>query len=195
MTKFITVANSKGGVGKTTTSIFLATILSKFGKVLLKDSDPQGSATEWVEDIEDLPFTFELTNQRNMKKAVGYDFVVIDTPPQNADIIKEAINVSDLLIVPTEPSGLDLSRVFSLIHSSGQDKQYRVLLTKAAPTTNSFKYTQALLDEEGIAYFKNHIPRRENIKNAFGSIPASKAELSDYLLLAEEIMEVFANGK
>ncbi|NMA73807.1 MAG: ParA family protein [Bacteroidales bacterium] len=79
MSKIITIANSKGGVGKTTTSIYLATLLSEYGSVLLKDSDPQGSATEWVEDIEEMPFDFELTNQRQMGKTKGYNYVVIDT--------------------------------------------------------------------------------------------------------------------
>ena len=187
MSKIITIANSKGGVGKTTTSIYLATLLSEYGSVLLKDSDPQGSATEWVEDIEDMPFDFELTNQRQMGKTKGYDFVVIDTPPQNSDIIRTAIEVADILIIPTEPSGIELSRVFSLVDSSSKDIKKKVLLTKVLSNTNSFKYTKALLDEESIDYFDTYISRREGIKNSFGKIPESKNELADYIKLVKEI--------
>ena len=43
----IVVTNTKGGVGKTTTSIYLGTALAPHGIIHVLDADPQGSATEW----------------------------------------------------------------------------------------------------------------------------------------------------
>lgn len=195
MAKIITIANPKGGVAKTTTCIYIATLLSRNGKVLLKDTDPQASATEWLEDIENLPFDWEVANIRNMEKTFDYDFVVIDTPPQNSDIITKAIQIADFVIVPTSPSGLDHQRVYPVVDVvSRLGISYRVLLTQADSRTNSFKTMIEMFDGAGIRYFLNSIPKKEVIKKTFGKIPTLADEIKDYELFFNEFWSLL-NGQ
>lgn len=189
-TKIITITNTKGGVGKTTSAIYLATILSNYGSVLLKDVDPQGSATDWLEVIENSPFDYEIANIRSLSKTKNYDYVVIDTPPQNADIIKAAIDIADYVLVPSSPSALEISRVFSIV-SNLQNKQYGVLLVQVDTRTNSFKTVKELLKNENVSQLNTFIPKKEAIKLAYGTIPQKnkKNGYEEYENVAKEILK------
>jgi chromosome partitioning protein len=111
----ITLQNQKGGVGKTTLSLHLAHFFTLLGaRVLVVDADPQGSARDWLQ-ARDTPAPFSVvgldrpTVHRDIDNLMrGYDVVVIDAPPRVTDIARSAILAADLVIIPVQPSPLDV---------------------------------------------------------------------------------------
>ena len=111
----LTFQNQKGGVGKTTLSLHLAHQLTLMGsRVLLVDADPQGSARDWLEAREtQAPFVIVALDRPTIHRDIGklladYDMVVIDSPPRVTDIARSAILAADLVVIPVQPSPLDV---------------------------------------------------------------------------------------
>lgn len=111
----LSVANQKGGCGKTTIAVHLAAALVRqSARVLLVDADPQGSALDWAAIRTDPPMfpviglPKPVLHRELPALAVDYDHVVIDGPPQVADITRSAIMASDLVLIPVQPSPYDI---------------------------------------------------------------------------------------
>ena len=110
----ITLSSLKGGVGKSTLSLMLATAIAETdAKVLLVDSDSQGSVSDWAAAREsDGPFSVVGMAHANIHKqlpkiAADYDHVIIDTPPRIAEITRSAILAADVVLIPVSPSAFD----------------------------------------------------------------------------------------
>jgi chromosome partitioning protein len=124
----IAVLNQKGGVGKTTLALHLAAGLASLGtRVLLVDADPQGSARDWAAVRQDaLAFTVvgldRPTLHRDLPElATSYDHAVIDGPPRVTDLTRSAILAADVVLIPVQPSPLDVwacSEIVGLIKES-----------------------------------------------------------------------------
>lgn len=110
----IALLNPKGGCGKTTLSTNLARAFHERGaRVLLVDTDPQGSARDWHAAREDNPIPLvALDRPNNLKTLAGIgveaDYVLIDGAAKLEDMIAAAIKVSDVIIIPVQPSPYDI---------------------------------------------------------------------------------------
>ena len=111
------VTSLKGGVGKTTSAMHLATISAWYDRpTVLIDADEEGSCVSWAAHAEDLPFEVVRAERDSLLQQVkGYRDggmnVLIDTPPNNREVLSRSSMVADFIIVPVIPTGLDIDRM------------------------------------------------------------------------------------
>jgi len=141
--KVITIAQQKGGAGKTTVAIHLAVALSQRGKrVAIVDIDPQGSLTQWHMIREErfgegyTGLTFAALSGWRVGSEVArlrrnHDIIIIDSPPHTETEARTAIRNADLIIVPVQPSPTDLWATKATVDLANAEKvPVRVLLNR-----------------------------------------------------------------
>ncbi len=109
----IAVANLKGGCGKSTLSLNLASGLISRGNTALLDADPQGTLDHWLKASEGgMPDVINASDDiaKSIKKAEKkFDYVVVDCPPSlESGHTKKVLSIADLLLIPVLPSPPDL---------------------------------------------------------------------------------------
>jgi chromosome partitioning protein len=132
----VSLLNQKGGVGKTTLALHIATGLAQQGhKCLLLDADKQSSALDWGANREDAPLFPILglpkaTLHRELSKiSKDYAHVIIDSPPHANDVARSAIMASDVILIPVQPSPYDI----------WASEETVKLITEAAPLKEKLK--------------------------------------------------------
>ena len=188
----ISLLNSKGGVGKTTASIYLAIALSRRGySVEVWDADQQASATEWAEDAaaegDPLPFVCTPVNVATLKsRASEADVLIIDTPPGEAATQTQAVRRSDVVIIPTAPSLLDVKRVWSTLDALA-GSQAIVLVNRANTQAGTYREALEGLEEAGIAVFDTSVKNLEMYKRGASTHPS---KLGGFSSVAAELVEL-----
>jgi len=157
----ITVASFKGGVGKTTTAVHIASYLQTKAPTLLVDGDLNRSALEWAK-FGKLPFKV-VDERQAVRFARDFQHIVIDTGARpNQEDLKTLVDGCDLLVIPTTPDALALSALKLTIKALNDlgASSYRILLTMIAPKPNrDGEEARLALTEVNLPVFSKGISR------------------------------------
>lgn len=135
MPKIITVANLKGGCGKSTIAVNLAGELAGKGMaVVVVDADGQGTATSWAAAgrlpfrVDSLPLESPRDGARWIDRVLSLDAacLIVDCPPHVGAATEAAVGVSDLLLIPVFSSGADLQatvQALDLVRAARADRK------------------------------------------------------------------------
>lgn len=160
----IAVANIKGGVGKTTTAVYLAAAAAEHrnGSVVLVDSDRQASSAQWLDERPiDGVTVVEAPSERTLTRAVSRTdgVVVIDTPPGDHRLLEAAIASADTVVVPTRAGGVELSPALQTLDLIPAKTASGVVIASARFGTNDLDDTIAWWHEQKTAIW-GVIPER-----------------------------------
>ncbi|MDZ8264522.1 AAA family ATPase [Nostoc sp. ChiQUE01b] len=149
----IAVINQKGGAGKSTVAVHLARWLQKQRKtVLVVDADAQCSSSKWLARLENdiycqiIQVPDALLDE--LPKLVdSYDWVVADGPAALSETTRALILTADLVIVPCQPTGVDLESASDTVRLIQQAQRIRRGEPKAVMFVNRAVKGTKLKDE------------------------------------------------
>lgn len=164
----IVVAALKGGVGKTTTTVYLAGLAAsaRYATTLV-DADPQASAAEWLEVAEDEQLAavelVEAPTDRLLTKALGRidgeEVAVVDTPPGNERLLAKAIDAADVVVLPTRIGGVETQRVDAVLDLVPRNTPVGLVINSARTFTRDYQDAVAAWRQAGVSIWGT-VPER-----------------------------------
>jgi len=189
----LAVLSLKGGVGKTTSAMHLACCAQQAGRtVTLLDADEEQSACRWASFLT-LPFAVMPVERDRMAQQVralvqAGGFVVLDTPPNNREILSRAAMLASRVLVPVVPTGLDVDRLTPTLELLRDIEATRGELDAALLLTRwdgrKLIAREALEALKGYPVLENKIHQRVRYEEAFGTLPSY---LEEYQAVWEEL--------
>jgi chromosome partitioning protein len=202
--RIITIAQQKGGAGKTTMAAHLAVAWAASGKrrIAIVDIDPQGSLTQWYKVRESrlgegaTNLTFASISGWRVRSEIDrlkhtHDVVIIDSPPHTDAEARTAIRAADLVVVPLQPSPMDVWATSATIQICKQERvPVKMVLNRVHPQA---KLTEAVSgDMIGLTSnrFGNRVIFAGSMMHGLGVTEAEPNSLAaeEVRALAKEIM-------
>ncbi len=201
MSRVITIAQQKGGAGKTTLAANLAAAFAATRRVAVLDIDPQRSLSRWhglragvtapgitLSDVSGWRLARELDRLR-----LGHDILIIDSPPQLDTDARLAIRAADLVLVPLQPSPPDLWAAEGTLKLAAAEKRpARILLNRAPASSKLRASVEAEIAAAGYPIFTATLGNRAGFASAFAqglgvteAAPRSTAAAELRIVLAE----------
>lgn len=163
----VVTAALKGGVGKTTTSVYLAALAASRRSASLVDADPQASAAEWIEQSSDERLekieVVEAPTDRLLTRALGRvddgAVAVVDTPPGHERLLAKALERATAVVVPTRVGGVETPRVEAVLAMVPDGTPVGLVICSARTFTRSYQDALGEWAEAGVPVWGT-IPER-----------------------------------
>src|SRR3954453_17889906 len=178
----IVISNPKGGTGKSTTSLVLATTLARHGATVTAfDCDPNRHLVAWkdgpTQNKVEIVGHADSSNIARMLKAEAnrQQFVIADLEGTASLMVASAILAADLVIIPTQGSAMDASqarRAISFIDDQAVavgPRSYKVLFTRTKPgfATRDERVIRETMAGAGIPMFRTDLAERAAYRSMF----------------------------
>ena len=167
----VLVAALKGGVGKTTASVYLAALAAGNRRTAtLIDADPQASAAEWVQTSSDERLqrlsVIEAPTDRLLNKAFdrldGDDLAVVDLPPGQERLLGRAMERATVAVVPARVGGVETARVAGVLELVPKELPVGLVISSARTFTRDYHDALTGWADQGVAVWGT-IPERVGI--------------------------------